>query len=122
MARNAIGAKIVGKPMGVRLRLKKGDQVRVVSGKHRGAEGEVLRVDHEKGRVLIKNVAIIKKAQKPTQENPRGGFKEQESPIHASSVRVLDPKTNEPTRIRSQVLPDGRKVRVAVKSGTVLDE
>ena len=122
MARNAIGAKIVGKPAGVRLRLKKGDQVRVMSGKHRGAEGEILRVDHEKGRVLIKNVAIIKKAQKPTQDNPRGGFKEQESPIHASNVRVLDPKTNEPTRIRSQVLPDGRKVRVSVKSGTVLDE
>jgi large subunit ribosomal protein L24 len=106
----------------VRLRLKKGDQVRVMSGKHRGAEGEVLRVNHETGRVLIKNVNVIKKAQKPTQENPRGGFKEQEAPIHASNVSVLDPKTNQPTRIGSKVLPDGRKVRVSVKSGTVLDE
>ena len=106
----------------VRLRLKKGDQVRVMAGKHRGAEGEVLRVNHETGRVLIKNVNVIKKAQKPTQENPRGGFKEQEAPIHASSVSVLDPKTNQPTRIGSKVLPDGRKVRVSVKSGTVLDE
>jgi large subunit ribosomal protein L24 len=106
----------------VRLRLKKGDQVRVMSGKHRGAEGEVLRVNHETGRVLIKNVNVIKKAQKPTQENPRGGFKEQEAPIHASNVSVLDPQTNQPTRIGSKVLPDGRKVRVSVKSGTVLDE
>jgi large subunit ribosomal protein L24 len=106
----------------VRLRLKKGDQVRVMSGKHRGAEGELLRVDHETGRVLIKNVNVIKKAQKPTQENPRGGFKEQEAPIHASNVSVLDPKTGQPTRIGSKVLPDGRKVRVSVKSGTVLDE
>jgi large subunit ribosomal protein L24 len=106
----------------VKLRLKKGDQVRVIAGKHRGAEGELLRVDHEKGRVLVKNVNVIKKAQKPTQENPRGGFKEQEAPIHASNVSVLDPKTSQPTRIGSKVLPDGRKVRVSVKSGTVLDE
>ncbi len=111
-----------GKKSVVRLRLKKGDQVRVISGKHRGAEGELLRVDHEKSRVLVKNVNVIKKAQKPTQENPRGGFKEQEAPIHASNVSVLDPKTSQPTRIGSTVLPDGRKVRVSVKSGTVLDE
>jgi large subunit ribosomal protein L24 len=106
----------------VKLRLKKGDQVRVMSGKHRGAEGEILRVNHETGRVLIKNVNVIKKAQKPTQDNPRGGFKEQEAPIHASNVSVLDPKTSQPTRIGSKLLPDGRKVRVSVKSGTVLDE
>jgi large subunit ribosomal protein L24 len=122
MARNVIGAKITGKPTAVKLRLKKGDQVRVVSGKHRGSEGEILRVDHENNRVLIKNVAIIKKAQRPTQENPRGGFKEQESPIHASNVRLLDPKLGVPTRIRAEVQEGGRKVRVAVKSGTVLDE
>jgi large subunit ribosomal protein L24 len=62
-----------------KLRLRKGDTVRVMSGKHRGAEGEVLQVLHDTQRVLIKNVNIIKKAQKPTQENPRGGFKEQEA-------------------------------------------
>jgi large subunit ribosomal protein L24 len=121
MARNVIGAKVLGKPAIVKLRFKKGDQVRVVSGRHRGAEGEILRVEHDRNRVFVKNVAIIKKAQRPTQDNPRGGFKEQEAPIHASNVRLLDPKTNAPTRIRSQVV-DGRKVRVAVKSGTVLDE
>lgn len=105
-----------------KLRLKKGDQVRVVSGKHKGAEGELLRVDHEKRRVFVKNVNVIKKAQKPTQENPRGGFKEQEAPIHASNVQLLDPSTGKPTRIGTKVLEDGRKVRVAVKSGAVLDE
>ena len=112
------GAK---KPI-VRLRLKKGDQVRVMAGKHRGAEGEILRVNHETGRVLIKNVNVIKKAQKPTQENPRGGFKEQEAPVHASNLRLLDPKTGEPTRVGVSVLEDGRKVRVTRASGTVLDE
>jgi len=106
----------------VKLRLKKGDKVRVMSGKHRGAEGELLRVDHVKQRVFIKNVNIIKKAQKPTQENPRGGFKEQEASIDASNVMLLDPNTGKPTRIGSKVLPDGRKVRVARVSGAVLDE
>ena len=106
----------------VKLRLKKGDQVRVVSGKHKGAEGELLRVDHAKQRVFVKNVNVIKKAQKPTQENPRGGFKEQEAPIHASNVQLLDPGTGAPTRIGSKVLEDGRKVRVSVKTGAVLDE
>lgn len=105
-----------------KLRLKRGDTVRVMSGKHRGAEGEVLQVLHEKQRVVVKNVNLVKKAQKPTQENPRGGFKEHEAALHASNVRIVDPSTGEPTRIRSGVDADGRKVRIAVKSGAVLDE
>jgi large subunit ribosomal protein L24 len=105
-----------------KLRLKKGDTVRVMSGKHRGAEGEVLRVEHDKQRVLIKNVNIIKKAQKPTQENPRGGFKEQEAALHASNVRLVDPSTGEPTRLRSGLNAEGRKVRISAASGAVLDE
>jgi large subunit ribosomal protein L24 len=105
-----------------RLRLKKGDTVRVMSGKHRGAEGEVLQVMHDSQRVLIKNVNIVKKAQKPTQENPRGGFKEQEAPVHASNVRLLDPKTGEPTRIKMGRDEAGKKVRLSVKSGEAFDE
>jgi large subunit ribosomal protein L24 len=105
-----------------RFKLKKGDTVRVMSGKHRGAEGEVLQVLHEKQRVLIKNVNIIKKAQKPTQENPRGGFKEQEAAIHVSNVRLVDPSSGKPTRVRAGTNAEGRKIRVAVASGTALDE
>ncbi len=105
-----------------KLRLKRGDTVRVMSGKHRGAEGEVLQVMHDKQRVLVKNVNIIKKAQKPTQQNPRGGFKEQEAALHASNVRLVDPTTGEPTRVRSGLNAEGRKVRISVKSGAVLDE
>jgi large subunit ribosomal protein L24 len=107
---------------GRKLRLRKGDTVRVMSGKHRGAEGEVLQVNHETHRVLVKNVNVIKKAQRPTQQNPRGGFKEQEAPIHASNLRLLDPKTGAPTRVGVGVGDDGRKVRVARVSGAVLDE
>lgn len=108
--------------MQAKSRIKKGDNVRVIAGKHKGEEGEVLSVLREKGRVLVKNVNIIKKARKPTQENPRGGFVEQEAPIHLSNVQLLDPKTGEPTRIGYRFQDDGRKVRVAVKTGNVLDE
>jgi large subunit ribosomal protein L24 len=70
----------------------------------------------------VKNVNVVKKAQKPTQANPRGGFKEQEAAIHVSNVRIVDPSTGKPTRVRSGTNAEGRKVRVAVASGTVLDE
>ncbi len=107
--------------MAAKSRLKKGDRVRVVAGKHKGLEGEILSVRRDTGRVLVEGVNVVKKAQRPTQENPRGGFREQEAPIHASNVQVLDPKTGEPTRIGVRIGEDGRKQRVAVKSGVSLD-
>lgn len=102
-------------------KLKKGDQVRVIAGKHKGLEGEILAVRRDTGRVLVEGVNVIKKALRPTQENPRGGFREQEAPIHASNVQVLDPSSGEPTRIGVKTGEDGRKVRVAKKSGVELD-
>lgn len=102
-------------------RLKKGDRVRVVAGKHKGLEGEVLAVRRDTNRVLVEGVNVVKKAQRPTQENPRGGFREQEAPIHASNVQILDPQSGEPTRIGVKIGDDGRKVRVSTKSGASLD-
>jgi len=107
--------------MAVKTRLKKGDRVRVIAGKHKGLEGEVLAVRRETGRVLVEGVGVIKKALRPTQENPRGGFREQEAPIHISNVQVLDPKSGQPTRIGTKIGEDGRKVRIAMKSGVNLD-
>ena len=107
--------------MAVKTRLKKGDRVRVIAGKHKGLEGEVLAVRRETGRVLVENVGMIKKALRPTQENPRGGFREQEAAIDISNVQLLDPQTGEPTRIRVKLDGAGNKVRVAVKSGVTLD-
>lgn len=106
----------------VRSRIRKGDRVRVIAGKHKGEEGEVLSVLRDKGRVLVKNVNIIKKARKPTQDNPRGGFVEQEASIHISNVQLVDPQENRPTRIGVRVKDDGTKVRVAKRSGAELDE
>ncbi len=102
-------------------RIKKGDNVKVIAGKHKGSEGEVIAVFRDTSRVLVKNVNVIKKAQRPTQENPRGGFVEQEAPIHLSNVQLLDPKSGKPTRIGYR-FEDGSKVRYSVSSGTKLDE
>ena len=106
----------------VKSRIKKGDNVRVIAGKHKGSEGEVIAVFRETSRVLVKNVNIIKKSQRPTQENPRGGFVEQEAAIHLSNVQLLDPKSGKPTRIGYRFEDDGTKVRYALDSGTKLDE
>ena len=106
----------------VKSRIKKGDNVRVIAGKHKGSEGEVIAVFRETSRVLVKNVNIIKKSQRPTQENPRGGFVEQEATIHLSNVQLLDPKSGKPTRIGYRFEDDGTKVRYALASGTKLDE
>ncbi len=104
-----------------RIRLRNGDKVRVISGKNRGAEGEIIAVLPEKNRVVVKGVNMIKKTRRPTQDNPRGGFDEREASVHASNVQLLDPKTGAPTRIG--VAFDGeRKVRVARKSDTRLEE
>jgi large subunit ribosomal protein L24 len=103
-----------------KLHVKKGDTVRVVSGGHKGKEGKVLDVNAETGRVIIENVNVIKKAQKPTQQNPKGGFIEREAPIHASNVQLLDPKTSKPTRTYARI-ENNQKYRVA-KSGARLGE
>ena len=106
----------------VKSRIKKGDNVRVIAGKHKGSEGEVIAVFRDTSRVLVKNVNIIKKSQRPTQENPRGGFVEQEASIHLSNVQLVDPQSGKPTRIGVTVKDDGTKVRVAKRSGAELDE
>jgi large subunit ribosomal protein L24 len=103
-----------------KLHVKKGDTVRVISGGHRGKEGKILDVNAETNRVIVENVNVIKKTQKPTQANPKGGFIEREAAIHASNVQLLDPKTNKPTRTYAR-LENGQKFRFA-KSGARLGE
>lgn len=104
-----------------KIKLRRGDRVRVIAGKFKGAEGKIMSVDPERGRVIVENVNVIKKAQRPTQENPRGGFSEREAGIHVSNVQLLDPQTGALTRVGSK-LEKGRKVRVSRKSGAQLDE
>lgn len=104
------------------MRIRKNDQVQVIAGRDKGKRGRVLQVLPEKNRVVVEGVATIKRHTKPNpQKNVKGGIVERESSIHASNVMLVDPETSKPTRVGARFLEDGRKVRVARKSGAVVD-
>lgn len=103
------------------LHVKKGDKVQVISGKDKGKQGVILEAYPKLNKVLVEGVNVVKKHAKPSQANPQGGILSQEAPIHASNVMPLDPKTGAPTRVGYNVV-DGKKVRVAKKSGETLDK
>ena len=103
------------------MHVKKGDTVKVISGKDKGKTGVVLTALPKKDRVLVEGVNIVKKHTKPNQANPQGGIVSQEAAIHVSNVMLIDPKSGEPTRVGYKV-EDGKKVRVAKKSGEKLDK
>ena len=102
--------------------VRKGDTVIVVAGKERGKKGKVLRVIPEKGRVVVERINLIKKHQKPTQKVRQGGIIEREGSIHLSNVMLIDPASDKPTRVGMKALSDGKKVRVARRSGEMLDK
>ncbi|MCH4172201.1 MAG: 50S ribosomal protein L24 [Lactobacillus sp.] len=100
--------------------IKTGDKVRVISGKDKGKEGTVTQVLLKQDRVVVEGVNKIKKHQKPSNANPNGGIVDVEAAIHVSNVQLLDPKDNKPTRIGHKIV-DGKKVRVAKRSGEQID-
>ncbi|WP_236607723.1 50S ribosomal protein L24 [Sandaracinus amylolyticus] len=102
------------------MRVKKDDQVVVIAGKDKGTKGRVLRVIREEDRVIVEGVNRVKRHTKPTPKNPSGGIIEKEAAIHISNVMLVDAKTDKPTRVRFAE-KDGKKVRVAVKSGANID-
>lgn len=104
-----------------KLHVKKDDTVFVITGKDKGKKGRVIAAYPRENRVLVEGVNMVKKHAKPTQLNPQGGILTQEAPIHVSNVMLIDPKSGQPTRVGYKVLEDGQKVRVAKKSGEVID-
>ena len=104
----------------IKLKIKKGDNVVVVSGRDKGRSGEVLRVFPAEGRVLVQGVNIAKRHTKPRMGEP-GGILEKELPLHISNVAHIDPASGKPTRVGYKFLGDGRKVRFARRSGEVID-
>ena len=98
-------------------RLRKGDEIVVISGREKGKRGRVLRANPEKGQVFVEKLNLVKRHQKPNQKYPQGGIIEKEAPIHVSNVMLSDPKDGKPTRIRAKVNADGIKSRAAVRSG-----
>jgi len=104
-------------------RIRKNDVVLVVAGASRGVRGRVLQVDPQKDRVLVEGANMIKRHTKPNpQRNIQGGIVQREGMIHLSNVMPIDPESNKPTRIGTKVLQDGKKVRVARRSGAMLDK
>lgn len=101
--------------------VKKGDKVKVITGKDKNKEGVVLEAFPKKDRVIVEGVNIVKKHQKPNNAAPQGGILEKEAPIHVSNVMLIDPKTGEATRVGYKVV-EGKKVRVSKKSGEILDK
>ncbi|MGH7458876.1 MAG: 50S ribosomal protein L24 [Longimicrobiaceae bacterium] len=100
--------------------MRKGDRVKVIRGNQRGQEGSVLSVDRQKDRVVVQGVNLRKKHRRPSQQDPEGGIVSFEAPIHRSNVMLVDPATNEPTRVRARRNDDGSKDLVSVRSGKVI--
>ena len=113
--------------MASRLRIRKDDNVVVISGKDRGKTGRVLRVDPKRQRVFVEGLNIVKRHMRPQQVQGAqrteqvGGVVEKEGPIHVSNVALLDPSDSKPTRVSVERDPDGSRRRVARRSGTRID-
>ena len=103
--------------MPYKMNVKKGDRVKVISGKDRGAESEVLRAFPREGKVIVEGVATVKKAQKPTAENQNGGWVTKEAKIDVSNVMLICPECDQPTRVGHGWDEDGTKVRICKKCG-----
>ena len=102
------------------MKIRKGDRVKVIAGRSKGKVGDVLRVLPAESRVTVQGVNVVKRHTRPQMGNP-GGIVEKEAPLHVSNVAHVDPKDGKPTRVGYKMLEDGRKVRVARRSGEVLD-
>ena len=101
-------------------KIKKGDTVVILSGKDKGKTGEVVRAMPKDGKVVVSGVNVAVRHRKPSQVNPQGGLERREAPLHMSKVALADPKSGKPTRVRFETR-DGKKVRVAAKSGELIN-
>jgi len=103
------------------MKIRKNDNVMVISGNDKGKTGKVLKVFPKDLRVIVEGINLRKRHTKPSQKNPQGGIIEKEAPIHASNVMILDPKTNKPVRLGSQIILDentGKKKRARISRAT----
>ena len=101
-------------------KIKKGDKVVVLAGRDKGRSGEVKAVDPTEGRAIVVGVNVVKRHSRQTQQT-EGGIISKEAPIQLSNLAIADPKDGKPTRVGFKILDDGRKVRVAKRSGDLID-
>ncbi|MCL1847235.1 MAG: 50S ribosomal protein L24 [Coriobacteriia bacterium] len=104
-----------------KMRIHKGDTVQVISGKDKGKTSSVMRALPESRKVVVEKVGVVKKAQRPTRDNPSGGIMSIERPVHVSTVMLVCPKCNEATRVTVRVNDKKKKVRVCKKCGKDID-
>ena len=104
----------------LKMRITKGDTVRVMRGDDKGKEGKVTRVYPKTGRVMVDGVNIVKKHRKARRPEEQSGIIEMPAPIHVSNVMLLDPKKGKPTRLRARIDEDGTKERISAKSGDAI--
>jgi len=102
-------------------KIKKGDKVVILSGKDKGKHGEVTKAFPKDMKVLVGGINMMTRHKKPSQADPQGGLERIEAPMHVSKVAIEDPKTGKATRVGFKVLEDGRKVRIAKRSGEQID-
>ncbi len=100
-------------------KIRKGDTVVILSGKDKGKTGEVTRSIPKDMKVVVSGVNVAVRHRKPSQTNPQGGLERKEAPLHVSNVAVVDPKSGKATRVKFETR-DGKKVRVAAKSGELI--
>ena len=105
-----------------KMRIKKGDTVRVIAGKDAGKEGKVLSRDLGTDRVIVEKINFVTKSVRPSQKDPRGGLVKKEAPLSASNVMLVCPKCGKATRVSRKFTADGKKVRVCKKCGEIIDK
>ena len=105
-----------------KMRIKKGDRVRVLSGKDAGKEGKVLRKDVQKDTIVIENVNMVKKSVRPNQKDPRGGLVKKEAAMPACKVMLVCPSCGKATRVSRAFLDSGKKVRICKQCGEIIDK
>ena len=101
-------------------KIRKGDKVVMLAGRDKGRSGEVIEVRPAEGRALVRGINMVKRHQRQTAQQ-EGGIISKELPVHLSNIAIADPKDGKPTRVGFKVMPDGRKVRVAKRSGVEID-
>ncbi|WP_341763943.1 50S ribosomal protein L24 [Candidatus Tisiphia endosymbiont of Beris chalybata] len=105
----------------IKLKVRKGDAVVVITGKNKGKKGTILKILPKENKAIVSGVNIVRRHTKPTQAS-EGGIIAKELPIHISNIAHVDPKTGSSTKIGFSILEDGTKVRIAKKSGEVIDK
>jgi large subunit ribosomal protein L24 len=100
-----------------KLKIKKGDQVMVITGESKGQKGRVLEVNREKERVLVEGINMVSKHTKPNAKAPQGGILKKEAPVHISNLMVIDPASGKPTRVGRKLNEKNKLVRYSKKSG-----